>query len=111
MPGSFAINSPGGVPNTVGLPTVQGFASGETTPFEYPSAIAGVTRDGNGNALAHCALILFRTIDNSIAALGQSDGSGQYRLGASMALSHYLVAYLAGSPDVCGTSVNTLVGA
>ncbi len=111
MPGSFQVNSPGGVPNTSGLPTVQGLTGSETTPFEYPSAIAGVTQDGNGNALANCALILFRTIDNSIAAVGVSDGSGKYRLGASMALSHYLVAYLAGSPDVCGTSVNTLVGA
>jgi len=110
MPGSFQVGStPGGVPTTAALPAVRSF-SPIPAVFAYGATISGTTKDANGNALASCALVLYRTADDSIAARGVSDASGVYRLGASTALVHYLVAYKAGSPDVAGTSVNTLVG-
>lgn len=110
MPGAFQTSGLGGVPNTMALPPVRGFT--ENTPiFEHPYFISGVTRDANGNAIGNCIVILFRTADNSIAAITVSDASGNYVIVASQALQHYAVAYLAGSPDVFGTTVNTLVGA
>jgi hypothetical protein len=100
-----------GVPNVAGsLPAVRNFADGTAPYFELASVITGVTRDSTGAALGSCPLVLFRTADNSIAALTTSDASGAYRIEASPALTHYLVAYKAGAPDVAGTTVNTLVG-
>lgn len=109
MPGAFQVSSPG-VPNTLALPAVRSFGE-PSAPFEYPSAITGTAKDSTGAALAGCTLVLFRTADNSIAAQGVSDGSGNYSLGASQAVTHYITAYKAGSPDVAGTTVNTLTGA
>jgi hypothetical protein len=113
MSGSFQSNAANGVPCVArAMPIVRGFAAGgENVPFEYPFAIIGVTKDATGAALGNCALVLLRTADNSVAALGTSDGSGNYRLGASPSIQHRLDAYLPGSPDVAGSSVNTLVGA
>ena len=110
MPGSFQTNSPGGVPKTAALPAVQSFINCETPYFEYPYSIAGVTRDGSRAALASCTVLMFRTADNSLAGITTSDANGNFLISASPNLSHYLVAYLPGSPDVAGTSVNTLVG-
>lgn len=92
------------------LPAVRSFSEA-SAPFEYPFAITGRTRDSTGAALASCSLVLFRTADNSVAAIGVSDASGNYVLGASSAIPHYVEAYKAGAPDVAGTTVNTLVGA
>ena len=108
MPVSFTST---GVPNIPkSMPTVRSFANGDASFFEYPYSIAGVTKDANGAVLGACALVLFRTADNSIAAQGVSDASGNYRLDASPYLTHYLTAYKAGVPDVAGVTVNTLVG-
>lgn len=110
MPGSFNPN-PGGVQNTRGLPVVRGFVNADSAPYVYPYALVGVTRDANGAALGNCMVVVYRTADDTIAARGVSDANGNYRLSVSPLLQHYVVAYLTGSPDVAGTTVNTLVGA
>lgn len=76
----------------------------------YTYTITGVTRDASGNPLGNCAVVLLRTADNSVAAQMVSDASGNYSFAASPALQHKADAYLAGSPDVFGTTLNTLVG-
>lgn len=102
--------SPCGVPNVPrSMPVVRSFR--DNSAYEYPWALRGTTKDSGGSALGSCTLRLFRTADDSLAAQGLSDGSGNYVLGASPSVLHYLVAYLTGSPDVAGTTVNTLVGA
>ena len=111
MPAFF--NSPGGVPITVGMPRVRSFLVGGTSMspyFQYPYAIRGVTQNSTGAALGGCIVTLFRTADDSVAARTVSDVNGNYFCNASVALTHYVVAYKAGSPDVEGTTVNTLVG-
>lgn len=60
--------------------------------------------------MPNCALVLLRSSDNSVAAIGTSDANGAYSLGASPSVTHQLVAYLAGTPDVTGSTINTLVG-
>jgi hypothetical protein len=73
--------------------------------------ITGRTLDAVGNPLGTCALHLFRTADDAVIRNNSSsDASGNYSLVVAPGVTHYLVAYKAGSPDVEGTTVNTLVG-
>lgn len=92
------------------MPTVRGFQSGESPVFEYPYSISGTTRDSVGAALGACRVELFRTADDSNVSQTFSDANGIFIMSASNLIQHYLVAYKAGSPDVAGTSLNTLVG-
>jgi len=78
--------------------------------------IAGVTRDVYGTPLGGVTCKLFRTvgdlykdvlIDETI-----SDPQGNYLLSTPFYPdAHYVVTYKAGSPDVFGSSPNTLIGA
>jgi len=72
--------------------------------------ISGVTRDAAGNAVGNCIVDLFYTRDDVKAATVQSDDSGNFTFLIGPNLQCYAVAYLAGSPDVFGTTINTLVG-
>lgn len=74
--------------------------------------IFGVTKDGAGSALGGCVVHLFRTSDDSLADVVVSDGSGNYEFrSGSLSTNYYVVAYKQGSPDLSGTSVNTLIAA
>lgn len=73
--------------------------------------IFGVTKDGTGTPLAGCTVHLLRTLDDTLADVVVSDGSGSYEFrSASLSTAYYIVAYLPGSPDRAGTTVNSLVG-
>lgn len=73
----------------------------------YP--ISGVTRDSAGAALGSCAVHLFRTADDVEMDMLTSDANGNFEFRApAPAQNYYVVAYLPGSPDVAGTTVNTL---
>lgn len=72
--------------------------------------ISGVTRDSTNAPLGGCQVMLFRTRDDILVDETVSDGSGNYRFTApSPVETYYVIAYEAGSPDVAGTTVNTLV--
>lgn len=76
-----------------------------------PQIISGVTRDASGNPLGGCTVSLFSTATNVLREVVTSDANGNYTFSAiNDGASYYAVAYLTGSPDVSGTSVNTLVG-
>ena len=110
MPPFNAVCTQAGIPHVpTTVPAVQGFADGWLF-CDYTYLITGQTQDNNGNPLANCTVTLLRTADNSVAAITASDGSGNYAINATPALNQYVVAYLPGSPDVAGTTVNTLVG-
>lgn len=73
--------------------------------------ISGVTRDSGGAALAACTVKLYRTFDDLLIYTTISDGSGNYTFdGVQQGFTYYVVAYLVGSPDTAGTTMNTLVG-
>lgn len=94
------------VSGLLGLPPFLGFP---TPPVDL--RIFGVTKDSTGAALGSCTVDLFTTTDNVLVATTVSDASGNYEFrGRSTSFTHYVVAYKAGSPDVSGTTVNTLVG-
>ena len=77
--------------------------------FTGTFAITGVTKDSTGVALGNCVVQLFRTGDDVLVQETSSDGSGNYTCNPPNNAGYfYIVAYKAGSPDVAGTTVNTL---
>lgn len=74
--------------------------------------IGGVTKDSTGTPLGSCVVKLYLTATDQELAQTTSDGSGNYAFSVTdNATSYYAVAYKAGSPDVAGTTLNTLKGA
>jgi hypothetical protein len=71
--------------------------------------ITGVTKDSAGAALGSCVVDLFLTNGDIFVATTTSNGSGNYSFGATGG-PYYIVAYKKGSPDVAGTTVDTLAG-
>lgn len=105
-----------GVPYTP-QSTVRGFQ--ELDPYfpEQNLRVMGVTRDAAGNPLAGCNVYLISfALGNVILANSTSDANGNYTLFTDKTLSQapdstwMVVAYLPGSPDRAGVTVNTLTG-
>ena len=81
-----------------------------TSPsFNGNITISGQTLDSNNNPLANCVVELELSSDGSRVATTQSDGSGNYSFAVSNG-PYQVNAYLSGSPDVSGITLNTLVG-
>ncbi len=72
--------------------------------------LRGTCKDSGGTAVANAIVQGFRTSDDVFLGEVQGNTDGTYTLGveASKATACYLVAYKAGSPDIAGTTVNTL---
>jgi len=72
-------------------------------------SLSGVTRDSTGSALGSCVVKCFEAATDIEVGITTSDGSGNFSFSlGNNAGFFYLVAYKPGSPDVAGTSVNTL---
>ncbi len=72
--------------------------------------ITGTTKDKDGVALGGVTIELFSTQTNLMMDQTVSDGSGNYTLNNVGGGTYYIAAYLAGSPDLAGASLNTLAG-
>jgi len=72
--------------------------------------IRGVTRDSVGATVANAIVQGFITSTDTYVGEVTSGADGTYTLGTETiaGVQHYLVAYKAGSPDIAGTTVNTL---
>lgn len=80
-------------------------------PAKYYS-ISGITKDSSGVELGNCTVHLIGTTDDKLYDQITSNASGAYEFrSASPKQNFYVVAYKVGSPDVAGTTANTLVGA
>jgi hypothetical protein len=105
--------------NAIGMPSLIDL------PFAFPKPVhelrpipptyfrlTGTTRDSAGAALGNCVVDWFNTADDRLLGTTTSDANGlfEFRSAGQPPNAYYLVAYLAGSPDVAGTTVNTLVG-
>jgi hypothetical protein len=85
---------------------------GEQAKLKF--TISGVTKDSAGNPLGGCTVDVFLTATDQKLGTSVSDANGNYSVNigvAGMGQPCYCVAYLAGAPDVAGTTVNTLVAA
>jgi hypothetical protein len=100
------------------MPSNAGHGRGPVSPRAFYNArqyiqviVSGYTRNSAGTILPGCAVHLFRTSDDLEMDQTTSDTNGYYEFRTAIpAESYYAVAYLAGAPDVAGTTVNTLVG-
>jgi hypothetical protein len=106
--GDFAVDVPIG--------PLGSFAEHELMDFAYSGAISraiitGTARDAYGAPLSGALVKIFRTSDNSFIEQVIADSVGNFAASTPYYPdTHYLVLYKAGSPDVFGSTVNTLVG-
>ena len=74
--------------------------------------IRGTCYQSDGTTPSANAIVQgYRTTDDAYVGEVQANTDGTYTLGTQngSAVAHYLVAYKAGSPDIAGTTVNTLL--
>ena len=69
--------------------------------------IIGVSRNASGAALGGVRVTVFRTVYDVVVGSTVSDGSGNWTVYPNQVGPYYFVEYLAGSPDVFGTTPNT----
>ncbi len=105
MPILFRLQKLRGVPRGA-----SPFRPARGVPVNQSINITGITRDSAGAALGGCVVQLFSTPDDRIVSEVTSDGAGNYSFRVGNGSEYYVVAYNAGSPDVAGTTVNTLAG-
>lgn len=74
-------------------------------------SLVGVSRDSAGAILGSCIIDLMYTAGDVLHLTTTSDASGNFRFDTMPNGPFYLVAYKPGSPDVAGTTVNTLATA
>jgi hypothetical protein len=81
-------------------------------PYAPPITIAGVTKDGTGAVLGGCQVQVFEAATDRYVTEVISDAvTGVYTIYVGIGSGpYYLVAYKAGTPDVAGTTANTLIG-
>ncbi len=94
----------------IGLTPVGFFCPQPLQPARY--SISGVTRSSTGSPLADCAVEVYETVSGLLRGATVSDNVGRYILDVTggQGLTFFCVAYKPGSPDVAGTTINTLVG-
>lgn len=73
--------------------------------------IRGTCKDASGTPVANAIVQGYVTATDAYVGEVQANNDGTYALGVEQAKStpHYLVAYKTGSPDIAGTTVNTLL--
>lgn len=71
--------------------------------------VAGYTRTRYGDIEPSCVVKLFRTADDAVVATTTSSAGGYYEFINPAGEPFYAVAYKDGSPDITGSTANTLV--
>lgn len=73
--------------------------------------ISGVTRDSGGSVLGNCVVEVFESATYLLRGATISDATGNYAIEivGDRSLTFFAVAYKAGSPDLAGTTINTLL--
>lgn len=100
-----------------GSPVIQEWGDGyEPFSCDGPGTqsmnfLRGTCKDSGGTAVANAIVQGFVTATDAYVGEVQGNTDGTYVLGTQNAktTAHYLVAYKAGSPDIAGTTVNTLL--
>lgn len=103
------IGSPVGVP-TIGPPNNTRIVQGTPTYHERNYTLSGFTVDVTGAFLTGVTVKLFQTATDTLVQQTVSDATGAYSFIVDKTQAYYTVEYKAGSPDVYGSSLNTLAG-
>lgn len=117
----MGIRGAGGVvaiPFRIGSPlsNFYGVLNSTSKPFRSKSGIlntilSGVSRNSVGVALGNCRVMIFTSPDNRFVMETTSDINGVWSVYIMVSGPFYLVEYKKGSPDLAGTSINTLLPA
>jgi len=84
------------------------FPSGGSSRFVF----VGVARDVYGSPIPFALVYCYRTSTHEMVSVIAADGNGIFvAMSPYFPDTHYLRAYKIGTPDVMGTTVDTLVGA
>lgn len=119
--GLLAPDSPVNLPwNVIGQPNLtdtvyRAFPRPVHELRPYPPTyfrITGITRDTNSAILGNCVVDWFDSVTKTLIGTTTSDANGlfEFRSAGQPPNAYYLRCYLAGNPDVAGTTVNTLTG-
>lgn len=103
--GRGVVALPIGIPWT---PNVVAPCIVNTTPPRY--RIIGIVRDINLNPVSGVTVDLYETVTHLFRGSVISNAGGNYAFEVTGGLAFRVDAYLPGSPDVFGTTLNTLVG-
>jgi hypothetical protein len=77
--------------------------------FDYKAfTLSGFSRDSTGAILGSCHIDLFLTAGDTLVQETTSAVDGSFWFSLMSPGPYYIVAYKVGSPDVAGTTVNTL---
>lgn len=92
-----------------GIRSVGVWVTGVRVTSRY--TISGVTRDSSGNPLGGCSVEVYESVANLFRGATISDANGNYavEIAGDRNITFQAIAYLPGSPDVAGVTVNTLV--
>lgn len=71
----------------------------------------GFTRDASGGVIGGVTVKLFLTATDVKQSETVSDAGGLFVVSTAEAGAHYLLFYKTGTPDISGTTVNTMLGA
>lgn len=82
----------------------------DATGNRHRKVISGQVLNSLGATVSGATVMLFNTATGLIVDTQTSDAGGNYQCSDPNAVSCFLVAYLAGSPDTCGTTVDEIVG-
>jgi hypothetical protein len=81
-----------------------------STGSRHRKVFTGVTLNASGAPLGGCTVQLFNTATGAIVDTQVSDSAGNYKVSDPNNVACFLVAYLPGSPDVAGTTIDELTG-
>jgi hypothetical protein len=70
---------------------------------------SGFSLTNIGGVLAGCDVVLYRTDTDAVVTRFTTGADGSWLMNSNNSGAHYLVAYKAGSPDVAGTTLDTLL--
>ena len=80
------------------------------TGSRHRMVFTGVTLDAAGNPLGGCTVQLFNTATGLLVDTQVSDPKGNYKVTDPNNVACFMVAYLPGSPDVTGATIDELTG-
>lgn len=81
-----------------------------TTGSRHRGVFTGVTLNSSGAPLGGCTVMLFNTATGLLVDTQTSDSAGNYKVTDPNNVACFIVAYLPGSPDVAGTTIDELTG-
>ena len=81
-----------------------------TTGSRHRMVFTGQTLNAAGSPLGGCTVQLFNTATGLLVDTQTSDAGGNYKVTDPNNVACFMIAYLPGSPDIAGTTIDELTG-